>query len=320
MDIVRDDIRRFLRASARGYDVIVGDVFHPDLAGRSTLLSVQQFELARARLNKDGVFVQWLALNQFDLESLRIVLRSFRQVFPESALFMDGFRLALVGFEAGFDPAARLDAVRARLPAAEDAVTGGEGFWTWLGRYWGRIPATDGPLQDEWRPVLEFRLPYARYHSTPDLAQLLDWLLAQRPEVRVAAQELGITETDYPALERSYIAADLGLRSWLAALRGADAEAIRLIRYAYQANPRDRWVSYSLADDMYASLAQSSAVGPERRRALLAILAVRPDHGEALRALWQLEQAAGDEAAAKAYLARLAAVSPFDRDVAQAGK
>jgi spermidine synthase len=320
MDIVRDDARRFLRASARRYDVIIGDVFHPDLAGRSALLSVQQFELARARLNRGGVFVQWLALNQFDLESLRVVLRSFRQVFPESALFMDGFRLALVGFEGGFDPAARLSAVRARLPGAEDAVTGGEGFWTWVGRYWGRIPASDGPLQDEWRPLLEFRLPYARYHSTPDLAPLVEWLLAQRPAVRPAARELGVAAADYPALERSYIAADLGLRSWLAALRGADAEAIRLIRYAYQANPRDRWVSYSLADDMYASLAQSTVAEPDRRRALQAILAVRPDHSEALRALWQLEKAAGDEAAARSYLARLAAASPFDRDVAEAGK
>jgi spermidine synthase len=317
MTIVRDDVRRYLRRSARRYDVIIGDVFHPDLAGRSALLSMQQFELARARLRPDGVFVQWLALNQFDLESLRIVLRTFREVYPQSALFMDGFRLALVGCEGERDLAAHLALAGARPGKAAGDVTGGEGWWTWLGRYWGRIPATAGPLQDEWRPVIEFRLPHARYRSEPDLVVLLEWLLAQRPSVEAAARELGIGAEAFPALERAYIATDLGLRSWVGTLRGQEAEAIRLIRFAYQANPRDRWVSYSLADEMYASLTRPVPAEFDQRQGLLAILTVRPDHSDALRALWRLERAAGNEAAASSYLARLRDASPLDRDVTQ---
>ncbi len=314
MDIVRDDVRRFLRVSARRYDVVIGDVFHPDLAGRSALLSVQQFELARARLNPGGVFVQWLALNQFDLESLRVVLRTFRHVFPGGVLFMDGFRLALVGFEGE----AVLAIPRSRADAGAGGAadpTGGEGAWTWLGRYWGRIPVSEGPLQDEWRPVIEYRLPHARYRAEPALAAVLDWLLERRPTVEQAAAELRIGAGDFPVLERPYIAADLGLRGWLAALRGEDAESIRLIRYAYQANPRDRWISYSLADEMYAALSRSSASEDDRRRGLQAILGVRPDHAEALRALWRLERQTGDPIRAEAYLDRLRAVSPLDRDV-----
>lgn len=320
MRIVRDDVRRFLRVSPQLYDVIVGDVFHPDLAGRSALLSVQQFELARARLQPGGVFVQWLALNQFDLESLRIVLRTFHQVFPRSALFMDGFRLALVGFDGERDLTDRLAAAAARLGASEGDLTGGEGGSTWLGRYWGRLPVSPGPLQDEWRPVIEFRLPHARYRSEPDLVALLEWLLAQRPPVELAAADLGIGAEMFPALERAYIATDLGLRSWVGALRGQPAEAVRLIRFAYQANPRDRWVSYSLADEMYASLSRSEPATIDRRQALLAVLAVRPDHSEALRALWRLEAAMGNADAASAYLARLRAASPLDRDAANVGE
>ncbi|MGE0370442.1 MAG: spermidine synthase [Gammaproteobacteria bacterium] len=320
MTVVRDDVRRFLRVSGRSYDVIIGDVFHPDLAGRSALLSVQQFELARARLNRGGVFVQWLALNQFDLESLRIVFRTFRHVFPGGVLFMDGFRIALVGFEGESVPTVRRSGVDPGADPADDP-TGGEGFWTWQGRYWGRIPASEGPLQDEWRPVIEYRLPHARYRAEPELVGLLEWLLTRRPAVEQAAAELGIPAEDFTALERAYIATDLGLRSWVAALRGADTESIRLIRYAYQANTRDRWVSYSLADDMYESLSQSSLAGDEQRRALITILAVRPDHSEALRALWRLERDAGDPSAAGSYLARLRAVSPLDREVVtQAGE
>ncbi|MDX8391049.1 MAG: fused MFS/spermidine synthase, partial [Mariprofundaceae bacterium] len=76
MHVHRDDARRFLRASTAHYDVIVGDLFHPDMVGRANLLSLQQFRRARERLNEDGVFVQWLALNQFDIAMLKVVLKT----------------------------------------------------------------------------------------------------------------------------------------------------------------------------------------------------------------------------------------------------
>ncbi len=40
--IKRDDARHFLSTTQYNYDVIVGDLFHPDLAGMGSLLSVQQ--------------------------------------------------------------------------------------------------------------------------------------------------------------------------------------------------------------------------------------------------------------------------------------
>jgi ferric-dicitrate binding protein FerR (iron transport regulator) len=43
------------------------------------------------------------------------------------------------------------------------------------------------------------------------------------------------------------------------------------------------------------------------------VLDIRPDHAEALRALWRLEQAAGNTPQAAALRARLAAVAPLDR-------
>src|ERR1019366_291352 len=95
--VYQDDARHFLSATPETFDVIIGDVFHPDLAGVGSLLSVEQFQRARARLADEGLFVQWLALNQFDHDTLTIVLRSFRQVFPEAQLFLDGMHLALVG-------------------------------------------------------------------------------------------------------------------------------------------------------------------------------------------------------------------------------
>ena len=46
LHVVRNDSRRYLKTTALHYDVVVGDVFHPDLVGRSSLLSLEIIEVA----------------------------------------------------------------------------------------------------------------------------------------------------------------------------------------------------------------------------------------------------------------------------------
>ncbi|MFP5344043.1 MAG: fused MFS/spermidine synthase [Gammaproteobacteria bacterium] len=313
--VVRDDARRFLRATNQSYDVIIGDLFHPDLIGHSALLTTQQFARARARLNENGLFVQWLALNQFDAESLDSVLRGFNQVFPGAVIFMDGFRLALAGARSAPPGAVAMLANLQRMSGAAQAeATGGEGAATWLGRYWGKINAGAGPVQDEWAPRIEYRLPRARYGGEMDLARLLEKLLRARPSLDAAAKELQVAASERAAFERAYGATELAVRGWLAALRG-DADGARLLRLAYETNPHDRWIGFALADAMYGTLPQARAGGRSERDALRAILAIRPDHTETLRRLWHLERSAGDSAAAARYRARLAEASPLDKEV-----
>ncbi len=213
--IQRDDARHFLNTTERSYDVIVGDLFHPDLAGMGSLLSVQQFQRARNHLNEDGVFVQWLALNQFDIQTLDVVLRSFQRVFPDAQLFMDGMHLALVGPRQKLSASAMLMNLQ-RLSVQEQAqVTGGEGAWTWLGRYWGPISASSGPVQDEWVPYIEFRLPRARYDGSVNLANLMLWLLQRHPDPDAAMKILGIGEEDKSRFGRAYVATELAVRAWV---------------------------------------------------------------------------------------------------------
>ncbi len=316
VQVVRDDARRFLRADTGRYDVIIGDLFHPDLAGRGNLLSIQQFQRARERLAPAGVFVQWVALNQFDLHSLQVVLRSFERAFPHSMLFIDGFRLALVGVHEAWQgvPAmrGRLDAM---TPAELSKATGGEGVWTWLGRYCGEIPSSEGPVQDEWRPKVEFMLPRARYAGTVDLAGLLDNILTRRPAVERAAEELGVAARDLPAFEPAYVATELAVRSWQAAMRGQGGQSQRLLRIAYEANRQDRWIGFSLADQMLLSLPQAVREGWDEREALEAVIAVRPDHVGALKELWRLARVDENHILAEQYRERIIQASPLEREV-----
>lgn len=319
MQVVRDDARRYLRINEARYDIIVGDLFHPDLVGRGNLLSLQQFERARARLAPGGIFVQWVALNQFDVRALRIVLRTFKRAYPQSMLFVDGFRLALVGFRDPMrDAPAIIRGVEDLAAEQRQAVTGGEAIWTWLGRYWGPVPAGDGLVEDEWRPHIEFLLPRARYSGDLNLSQVLEYLLAVRPDIEQAAAMLRVELAQLPQFERAYVATELVVRSWQASLSADGAEAVqaqRLLRLAYEANQRDRWIGFSLADQIFASLPAAVSRGEDERKILHAILAIRPDHIAALKALGQIERKAGHAELANEYFMRVRALSPLDRDV-----
>ena len=316
LHIVRDDARHYLMSSKTRYDVIIGDLFHPDLVGRSALLSRQQFQRAKAHLAERGLFVQWLAMNQFDLESLQIVLRSFRTVFPEALLFVDAFRIALVGPNQTLpSSSAMLDNLMRMDSSARQQATGSEGPWTWLSRYWGPIPASEGKIQDEWAPVIEYRLPGARYNGEMDLRRILEWLLRQRPQVSAAAQALEIAAWDNEAFTSAYAATDLAYQRWLAILSDQPGRADQLLPMAYQANPDDRWLGFALADGVLADRAAARRRGVDDKRLFEAALKIRPDHPEALRSLWHIAQSAGDAAQAEYYRSRLQALSPLDYEI-----
>jgi len=311
----RDDARHFLCATLDTYDVIIGDLFHPDLAGSGSLLSVEQFERVRARLADGGLFVQWLALNQFDRDTLAIVLRSFRQVFPEAQMFLDGLHLALAGPKDHWQGAPALFAHLDRLTAGQRAeIDTVEGAGEWLGRYWGPVEADAGAAQHEWAPVIEFLLPRLHYGRGADLAPLLQSLLAQRPGIEQAAQLLRLSPAQREGFRRAYIGTELRVRSELASWRGATLEADRLLGLAYEADPHDRWTDYAVSDRLFANLDAASERGMSREQLLQKILIINPWSVDAWRALWRVQIANGDPAAA-ASRARILELSPLDRAV-----
>ena len=116
-------------------------------------------------------------------------MRTFHKVFPHNAVFVDGFRMALLGRMADGETLAhdQLGALSELDDGRLGQATGDEGRWTWLGRYWGKIRLADGPVQSEWRPVIEFSLPRARYNGDLNLASVMTWLLRQRPAPEQAA-------------------------------------------------------------------------------------------------------------------------------------
>ncbi|MDQ6972825.1 MAG: spermine synthase [Mariprofundaceae bacterium] len=319
--VLHDDARRFLRTDEAHYDVIIGDLFHPDMVGRANLLSLQQFKRGRERLADGGIFVQWLALNQFDVTSLKVVLRTFRSAFSsggdEALLFSDGYRVALVGLrQSTIDSERLLARWQGMSPSDADTASGGEGLWTWLGRYWGKIPEfADVPVQDEWAPVIEFSLPRVRYSGGVNPAATWRWMLSWHEDAELAAARLHVRAAHFERFKRAWAASGLDVRLWLAELAGDEAQAVQWARLAHRANADDRWPAFALADRMFAGIEAAAASGRDRRDMLQRILDLRPDHEQALRALLQLAEKNGDADQARQWRQRLAVVSPLAFDV-----
>lgn len=82
------DARRFVRSSDGQYDVIVADLFQPGRDGAGLLYTQEHFEAVSERLQNGGLFVQWLPFYQLDAFSIRTIVATFQQVFPNSVAFL----------------------------------------------------------------------------------------------------------------------------------------------------------------------------------------------------------------------------------------
>jgi spermidine synthase len=83
------DGRRFLQETASTYDLIFGDVYYSYFSVPPQFTTHEFFTLARARLNRDGVFIANMIgdLSRRQPSLIMAELRTFRDVFPNSYFF-----------------------------------------------------------------------------------------------------------------------------------------------------------------------------------------------------------------------------------------
>ncbi|WP_051952693.1 hypothetical protein [Methylocapsa aurea] len=189
------DARRFVRAAGDRYDVVVADLFHPSLDGSGALYTQEHFAAIRDRLAEDGLFCQWLPLHQLDLDTLRVILRTFLAVFPNSSAYLAQFSIEtpLVALVGRLSPKSypvdwlsrrvqdgSLGARLAALDLRDDTAL--------FGLYLAsadelRLFAGPGPLNSDDRPLVTTQAPRAAYvaSDTPG-ARLMALLDAFHPQ------------------------------------------------------------------------------------------------------------------------------------------
>jgi len=126
-DVFVEDGRSYLLRARRRYDVIIADASPPLYsAGAVNLYSREFLELARAHLEKDGIFALWLPTGAFESDYGQI-LRGAADVFAHIAVWrapgMPGF--LVLGSERAFAwPAGELERrLKTRLPSAPANVS-----------------------------------------------------------------------------------------------------------------------------------------------------------------------------------------------------
>jgi spermidine synthase len=115
---VAADARRYVQSATDRHDVIVADLFHPARSGAGSLYTVEHFAAVKARLAPGGLFCQWLALHQMDIETLRSIVAAFLQVYPNAVavLASNSLDTPVVGLIARPDqPGWQIQTVRSRL-------------------------------------------------------------------------------------------------------------------------------------------------------------------------------------------------------------
>ena len=111
------DARFILSSSKKKYDVIASQPADPWVTGAADLFTVDFWRLAVARLNRSGVFCQWLQLYAIPQRDLLSLIKSFQTVFPNTVLFHPpgAGELLLIGFTDDTEPSAQLAEIESKL-------------------------------------------------------------------------------------------------------------------------------------------------------------------------------------------------------------
>jgi spermidine synthase len=304
--ILAADARRFVRADPDTHELIVADLFHPARAGAGSLYAREHFEAAREHLEPHGLFVQWLPLYQLDDVALRVIVRTFIDVFPEAhaMLALYNVETPALGLIGSVEPpsldlaqleSALRDPARATL-YTELALLDTRDF---LAGYMldrdGLVElAGDAPLNDDLHPRVDLwapKIPLGPLLGADNLERLLDMRRPWPPS---------LVQLDDPERLTSYRMASLAFAEALEHYLRGELEA-----YRRSVAGEPAWTREVLAHHLAAYRQQPDFLPPRPR--LYAAAETDPALAEWLLPA-MIERTPDDARAHRAWLAHLARI------------
>jgi len=222
-----EDARNHLDRVGPLFDVIISEPSNPWVAGNAGLFTVEIFQRMRERLRPGGLLAQWFHLYEMDDETVALVIRTLRSVFPHVRVFqLFPTDLLLVASADPLEPdlermAERMTVQAVARDAARVGLAGMEGLLSLesLGAESTAALAGSGPLNRDEHPVLEFMAPRRlflaaeaggirerdqRMSFVDSPAGLLGAWLSVHPLGHRRAEELFIQHTRYPTAPLSF--------------------------------------------------------------------------------------------------------------------
>jgi spermidine synthase len=252
-----DDGRNYLLITQKTYDVVSVDTLDPKHAGNGNLYTREFYELSKRVLKPGGIFVQWLPYHQVDNTSLKLIVRTFQQVYPHATLWLTRFKgytllvgtleplsIDVAGLEARFrDPTIQRDLAEAHVATPWQFLEGFTMAPDTLRRYSAgveRLNSYNHPYVEffgfAWHDPIEGNLAeLARFAD--DISPLLFFNDEYPPERQAAVQQqLAVQRRISRHIFRGYLA------NW----RGQLQEGTREYRKALKLDPRDEGIKHAL--------------------------------------------------------------------------
>ena len=88
--LVEGDAREILLTRPQKYDLIVSEPSNLHRAGVANLYTQEFYRSVSARLNKGGLFCQWVQTYETDMESVQLVIATLSTIFPKVELWQPG--------------------------------------------------------------------------------------------------------------------------------------------------------------------------------------------------------------------------------------
>lgn len=238
------DARNFVRRTAKKYDLIVCDLYHPARDGAGMLYTKTHYENLRDILSEDGAVMQWLPLHQIVDEERNIILRTFLSVFPEAHLILGSYnaQTPVVGVYGS------KQAVKWRMGRVQNLLYRGKVRSSIenpsdlsnsyvCGPELLRSVVGEGPLNTDTHPRLIFDAPKQVYRPTEDLArQNFEWILDLRREFPSALLSMKDPQLE-ARLKNQWNAAGLYLEYLFLESTGKGDQALKKLIEAYQLAP-----------------------------------------------------------------------------------
>ncbi|MFQ6093129.1 MAG: fused MFS/spermidine synthase [bacterium] len=87
LTVIIMDGKNYVLMTDKTYDVIMNDSIHPGLSGNGSLYTKEYFETCKAHLNPGGIMSSWIPLFQMSELDFRVLLKTFREVFPFTSVW-----------------------------------------------------------------------------------------------------------------------------------------------------------------------------------------------------------------------------------------
>lgn len=87
VELIYNDARNALQTDPSTYDIIISQPSHPWRNGVASFFSREFFDITKSRLSDDGVSIQWVNLWQMDITTLKGIIGSYYDVFPNGIVF-----------------------------------------------------------------------------------------------------------------------------------------------------------------------------------------------------------------------------------------